>query len=89
MENYREKKRCDDFMKRFWLVQEEGQYAVYDSKEKTRTDWVDLEQIKQKDHEELILELRNSLERHDEEIGDIEDVNGHPLVHVVAQSDLD
>ncbi|WP_096199025.1 hypothetical protein [Bacillus sp. FJAT-45350] len=72
-------------MKRFWLVSEDNQYAVYDSKEKTITDWVDIE-LKE-NVSDTILNLRNTLERHDEEIGDIEDINGKPIIEVIGHSD--
>lgn len=73
-------------MKRYWLVHDQGQYAVYDSEEKTITEWVDIENREGK-IEEVIFDLRNRLERHDEEIGDIEDEYGMPIVPVIGQCD--
>ncbi|UOE92488.1 hypothetical protein [Alkalihalobacillus sp. LMS39] len=72
-------------MKRYWLVTEGGQCAVYDSEEKTITEWVDVE--RNTNPTELIFQLRNKLERHDEEIGDIEDENGNPVIEVLGYSD--
>lgn len=73
-------------MKRYWLVTENDQFAVYDSKEKTITEWVNQEYYKGS-IDEIIINMRNTLERHDEEIGDVEDVQGNPLIEVVGQSD--
>ncbi|WP_088102922.1 hypothetical protein [Halalkalibacter urbisdiaboli] len=73
-------------MKRFWLIKEKEQYAVYDSKEKTITNWVVL-QNEHRAPEEMILDIRNSAERHDEEVGDIENLHGQPLVNVIGDSD--
>ena len=75
-----------EFMKRYWLVTEEDQYAVYDSKEKTITEWVNAPSNIQ-NAEEMIFDLQNNLERHDEEIGDIEDEHGNPVIKVIAQTD--
>ncbi|WP_078553296.1 hypothetical protein [Bacillus alkalicellulosilyticus] len=71
-------------MKRYWLVTEGGQYAVYDSKEKTITNWVDQQEGSV---EEIIMDIRNTQERHDEEIGDVEDRNGIPVIQVVGEMD--